>query len=317
MKVTILGAGTYGLAVADLFEEKNCEVTIFTDVNEEYSTLVKNDDDRVTRNLEKAIREANLIVFTVPIAYFRGILLEVANYYQSNSHICIVTKGIDSEWVMFPYEFVKKILKTNNISIMGGPILPKERHLNKPIGLVIASKKRQSGQMIKNILKKENINIAETDDIIGVSILAAIKNVMAIGLGMVDGLSVGKMGKGIFFTKFFSDIIRIIYELGGDTFSILTYAGVGELYLAGIDNKNKNYVFGKMIGNNSSWKDINLYIEDNNIDGMQSIKAIYEILNRKRINIFIIDALFAIIYKNGSLELINDYLMEKNHDLKV
>ena len=318
MKITILGPGAYELALLKMFKNNNCHVTLWTKVENEYDMLNNNrcntkvfpnyvipDDVYVTMDINEAIKDSKLIVIAVSIKYINSIIKELAPYYH-NQHICIATKGIDNNTMHLPYMLINNILKTNKISVIGGGTFASDMLNDNIMGLTVASKNKETLKIVKKVLESDTLKINLSTDLLGVEIFGATKNIIAIGCGIIEGLNYSESTKSMFITKCFNEIINIIYKLGGNKSTSLTYAGIGDLFLTCTSTKSRNYTYGLLIGKQD--KEINNYIDNNTIEGRYTLDVFYKLLKSKKIKSDLIDIIYEIVYNNKEAKSIINYL---------
>ena len=321
MNITILGTGAYGIALSKMFLKNNCRITMWTKINDEYEMLNKtrcnervlpnyyiSKDIKFTMNMQEAIQNANIIVIAIPIQYIKDTIIEVKKYFNKSQHVCIASKGILNDNQVLPHKIVRKILHTKNVSIISGPTFAIDMVNDALMGLVIAGKNIKTNNIIKKALANDNLTVNISNDIDGIELCGAIKNVMAIGCGIIDGLNYPESTRCMLFTKCFQELINLIYSLGGKKTSAFTYAGIGDLLLTCTSYKSRNYTYGKLLGKKDNISEVNDYISKTTIEGRYALKVLYDMLKKKKIKFQIINTLYAIVYKNNDSNLLINYL---------
>ena len=321
MNITILGAGAYGIALSSMFLENNCNVTMWTKKDSEKEVLEKercNDkvlpgyriSDKVifTTDFETAVKNANVIVIAIPVKFVTSVIMELANYYEKEQHICIASKGIEQGSCLFIANIIKKNIKTKKVCVISGGTFAVDMVKKVPLGLSLASKNKGTIKIMKKSLENHYLKLVPTSDVFGVEMYGAIKNVIAIASGIIDGIGYPESTKCMFITKALNDIVELIYEMGGNKKTILTYAGIGDLLLTCNSVKSRNYSFGKMIGQKLDKKIINEYKENTTIEGLYTLKSIYDLIHEKKIKMPIINIIYDIVYKDKDVTLLEDYL---------
>ena len=321
MNVTILGTGAYGLALSSMFLENDCNITMWTKNEEEKIRLEKDkcnkkvlpnyvisDKVRITTCLEDSVRNANVIVIAIPVKFVNSTIVELKKYYKKNQHICIASKGIEQGSCLFIASIVKKNINTKKVCVISGGTFAVDMIMKVPLGLSLASKNKSTISIMKKTLQNEYLKLIPTGDIFGVEMYGAIKNVIAIAGGIIDGMGYPESTKCMFITKSLNDIVNLIYEMGGNKKTILTYAGIGDLLLTCNSVKSRNYSFGKMIGNGTDKSVINEYMENTTIEGLYTLKSIYDLIHRKKIKMPIINIIYDIVYNDKDIKLLEDYL---------
>jgi len=321
MNITILGTGAYGIALSSMFLKNNCKITMWTKIEEEFINLENNRcnenalpgyyiDKRInfTMDVQKAIKDTKIIVIAVPIQYLTSTILEVKKYYNKNQHICIASKGILDDNYSLPHKVVRKILHTKNVSVISGPTFAIDMINNALMGLVVAGKNVRTNDIIKNALQNDSLIVSVSSDIDGAELCGAIKNIMAIGSGIIDGMGYPESTRCMFFTKCFYEMMNLIYNLGGNKASALTYAGIGDLLLTCTSYKSRNYTYGKLLGQKNDKEIIDEYVNKTTIEGRYTLNVLYKLLKKKRINFQIINSMYSIVYKNANPDLLINYL---------
>lgn len=321
MNITIIGAGAYGLALSSMFLENKCNITMWTHSEEECNRLTKERKNekvlpeykisnkiKFTTDLEKSIENANVIVIAIPVKFVTNIIIEISKYYKKEQHICIASKGIEQGSCLFIASIIKKYIKTKKICVISGGTFAVDMIKKVPIGLSLASKNKNTIATVKKALKNNYLQLVTTSDVFGVEMYGAIKNVIAIASGMIDGMGYPESTKCMFVTKALNDIVELIYAMGGNKKTILTYAGIGDLLLTCNSVKSRNYSFGYMIGSKVSKKEIEDYKNNTTIEGLYTLKSIYDLINNKQINMPIINIIYEIVYNNKNISLLEEYL---------
>ena len=321
MNITILGAGAYGLALSSMFLENNCSITMWTKSDEEKDRLEKERCNKkllpdykiskkikFTTNLEESVKDANVIVIAIPVKYVTNIIMELKDYYKKEQHICIASKGIEQGSCLFIASIIKKNIKTNKFCVISGGTFAVDMIKKVPLGLSLASKSKSTINIIKKTLQNDYLKLTVTNDVFGVEMYGAIKNVIAIAGGIIDGMGYPESTKCMFITKSLNDIVELIYEMGGNKKTILTYAGIGDLLLTCNSVKSRNYSFGRMIGENVSKQELDEYVNNTTIEGLYTLKSIYDLIHSKKIKMPIINIIYDIVYNHKDIKLLEEYL---------
>ena len=254
------------------------------------------------------INGKDLIIYAIPIAFVESVCLELKNYV-TNQHHCIATKGIEQKNNRFVKEIIETNINTDKIAVLSGASFAIDTVKDLPIGLTLASKNNETKDCIINAFSNTNIKLEGNEDYLGVELCGAIKNVIAIACGVLDGLNANESTKAMLITNSINDIKKLIIELGGNESTILTYAGIGDLILTCTSSKSRNFSFGRVLAQGTK-EEINNYVENNTIEGRHTLKSINQLLIKKQIKIPIIDLMYKIVYqKENAKELLN-FLME-------
>lgn len=321
MKVTILGAGAYGLALASVLIENNNEVIIWTAFEEEKRELLEEKkssklegfifDERikVTTSIEDAIEGSKLIVIAIPTAFINDVCKKMQKYIKGNQYICIASKGIEQGTCLFINDMIKKYIKTKNIGAISGASFASDLVKKVPVGLSVASKSNKTIKIIQDAFCNSSFKLYPTRDIVGIEICGAVKNIIALASGMLDGMGYPISTQALLITVSLHDIKALIHALGGSKKTILSFAGFGDIVLTCMSSKSRNYCFGKLIGSNAPKEEIELYKNKVTIEGLYTLKSIHKLIRNKRINIPTINIIYDIIFKDKSINELINYLM--------
>ena len=319
MKISILGTGAYGMALASIFHNNKHSIKMWTNSEEEKNMLIKlGHSDKVdfdipkeillSTDMKKVIEGTDMIVLAIPSKFMEGTLLEIKKYYN-NQVICISSKGIRGDGTVL-YHIVKDILNTDLITVISGGTFAVDMVYKVPIGLTISSQNNNATNVTYNSLKCNYVMIDTTTDIIGTEVCGSIKNVFAILMGIIEGMEYPISTTSMFFVDVVNNIKRIVNVLGGNTNTLFTYAGIGDIFLTCTSPKSRNYTLGKMLGMNKSRNEIDTYIKENTLEGLEALKSLIGIIDKYNIDMPLVKLLDDIIYGRRSaheiIEKIND-----------
>lgn len=307
MKVCILGAGAYGLALALTFYRNKNEVIVWTKVQtekEEIEVTRKNkralpdilipDAIQITTDLS-CIHQVDLVVLAIPITFFRNTCIELKDYITENLHFCIATKGIEKETGAFCHEILTSIIPTEQVAVLSGPTFAIDLANGNPSGLTLASNCESTEKLISNSLQHKNLKIEKSNDIIGVEICGAVKNIMAIIAGILDGMQVSETTNALFLTQAVHEIENLIIVLGGSSHTITTFAGIGDLLLTCNSKKSRNFSLGTLLAKEEK-ETIIEYIQTNTVEGYYTLSSIYSVIKMKNIHAPLIESLHRILF---------------------
>ena len=323
MKVSVLGAGAYGLALAMMINENKHNIIIWTRLKSEFEELEKKhtnnrvlpnfvlpNDFEYTNDLKYAVEKSDLIIIAVPAGFVDAVSKESKTHYK-NQDICIASKGIEQDTCLFVADVVKKYIKTNKIALISGPSFAIDIIKKVPIGLTLATNNFETEKIVIKALQNKYIKLQTTDDIIGIEICGSVKNIIAIAAGIIEGMGLPESTQAMFITESLHDIKELIKVLGGNKDTILSFAGFGDLLLTATSIKSRNFRFGKMIGENAPKELIEGFKTNTTIEGLYTLKSIYKLLNNKMVNIPIINLIYDIIFNNKDPKEIKMFLVKK------
>ena len=322
MKIGILGAGAYGMAMTSVFDNNGHKIKIWSNSEEEVNLLLTNhksnkidyiipDDFVITTDMKLVVMDADIIVIAVPSEFVRNVCIELNKYFKEEQIICISSKGIENNSCLFMDDVVRQCIKTDNIAVISGGTFAEDMVKEVPVGLTLATKSKLAGDMILKAIENDYVKIQITDDIIGTEICGSIKNVFAIAAGMLEGMKYPESTKSLFMTEVVNDIKFLIKSLGGKEETILSFAGIGDILLTCSSSKSRNYTLGKMIGEERERQEIKKYIDSSTIEGLYTLNSIKKLLKDKEIEMPIIDLISDIIMGKKNLIELNNFLKKK------
>ena len=322
MKIGILGAGAYGMAMTSVFDNNGHKIKIWSNSEEEVNLLLTNhksnkidyiipDDFVITTDMKLVVMDADIIVIAVPSEFVRNVCMELNKYFKEEQIICISSKGIENNSCLFMDDVVRQCIKTDNIAVISGGTFAEDMVKEVPVGLTLATKSKLAGDIILKAMENDYVKIQITDDIIGTEICGSIKNVFAIAAGMLEGMKYPNSTKSLFMTEVIKDIKFLIKSLGGKEETILSFAGIGDILLTCSSSKSRNYTLGKMIGEERERQEIKKYIDSSTIEGLYTLNSIKKLLKDKEIEMPIIDLISDIIMDKKDLEEFKKILIKK------
>lgn len=322
MKVAILGSGAYGLALASRLLMNQNDIEMWTYSKEQKKELVETrtssklpnykipKEIKITTSMKKAVNNSKIIIIAIPAFAVDDISKQLAKYIKSTQHILIATKGIEQDTCKFLTDVVLDYINTNKLAIISGPTFAVDIIKDVPIGLSIGTTNELTRKTIIQAFANPKTKLRPTLDIIGIEICGAIKNVMAIASGMLEGMNVADSTKALFLTEALNDIKEIIDVLGGNKKTILSFAGFGDILMTCTSQNSRNFTFGKMLGSGKKEEAIK-YRENTTIEGLYTLKSIQKLLQNTGACIPIIDLIYDIIYNEKSNEEMLKFLIEK------
>lgn len=322
MNVAIIGTGAYGMALASIFYDNKCSIKMWTNGEEERNLLLKEGksdkvdfvipkDIIISTDMKEVVDKANLIMIAIPAKFLDTTSKELKKYYNSKQVICIASKGIEQHTCRFLYDVIRDNIRTSNIAIISGGTFAVDIVYKVPIGLTLATKSNYAKDVVIKGMRNDYVKLRHTRDVIGTEICGAIKNVIAISAGILDGMGYPISTSSMFITESLHDIKDLIKALGGSKKTILSFAGFGDLLLTCTSVKSRNYTLGKIIGEGKSKEEIDKYIESTTIEGLYTLMSIRKLIKNKKIKMPIIDLTYDIIINGKSPDELKSFLNKK------
>ena len=323
-KIAMIGTGAYGLGVSIALLKKNESITMWVESEEKAKFLNNNKKNAnilpnieipknitFTNDLNEVISNTNIVFIAVAAKFIDSIAKDLSKLNIKNKHFCILSKGIEQNTCEFVIDIFKRYVKTKNISVISGPSFAIDMAKGEPVGLTIASKNNKTMLAIKRVLASDVVKLRTSNDIIGVELCGSIKNVIAIASGILEGLGYTESTRSFLITESLHDIKSLIYGLGGKKKTILSYAGVGDLILTATSNKSRNYTYGILIGK-KNYTMAEDFLNNNTVEGYYTLKSIYTLIKRKKIDMPIINLIYQIIISKKEPENLSEFLIKKD-----
>lgn len=306
MKISILGAGAFGLALASIFAENKNEVTVWSRFEEEVNYLKNyNTNEKIknikldtninySSNLKETVEDSEIVVIAIPAQFVDNLVKQLKNIIKKQ-YILIASKGIENDTFSFLEEVVRRQINTRKIAVISGPTFAVDIAKKYPVGFSLASRSWTTREIIKKALVNSHVKVRLSRDVVGVEVCGAIKNVISIASGMIEGMNYPESTKAMFITESLHDLKNLIKALGGNKKTILTFAGFGDLLMTATSTKSRNFTFGKMLGENKSKEEIEKYRKETTIEGLYTLESIYKLIKKKKVYMPIIDLIKDIV----------------------
>ena len=260
-KIAFIGNGSFGTALANMLAHSGHTVTVWgrnkeyvsqmreTKVNSKYlPEVLLASSLRFTHNLKTAVHGKDVVVFSVPAQNFRQVAERTAKYLPEGAIVVNLAKGIETFTNKTMSQIAEEILPNNKYVVLSGPSHAEEIAKNKPATVVVASKDQKAAELVQDVFMSDKFRVYTSDDVLGVELGGALKNVIAIGTGISDGMGFGDNARSAIMTRGIHEITRLGVTLGArsDTFSGLS--GIGDLMVTCDSDLSRNRRCGIMIG---------------------------------------------------------------------
>lgn len=324
INIAILGAGTWGIALARMLALHECSVSVWSALESEIDVLTEKrahpnlpsvkipESITFTKNISQVCANKDIVVFAVPSVYIRSTARLICPYIHSNQIIVSVAKGIESNTLFTMTEVLEdEITKSVSIVALSGPTHAEEVAQDIPTAMVSAGKDIEAIEYVRRVFSNHNMRIYTNTDVKGVEICGATKNIIALAAGISSGLGFGDNTKAALLTRGMAEITRLGLTVGcvEQTFSGL--AGIGDLIVTATSEHSRNNRCGRLIGHGMTPQEavekIGMVVE-----GINALYAVTELSKKYRVNMPIISAVNEIINGGADPRQIVSQLMERD-----
>lgn len=328
MKISVLGAGTWGTALAILLSNNGHEVTLWSKLSREIDALASDRTNipnlpgavlpegiRLTSELQDALNEPDIVVFAVASPYTRETAHAVASLVKPGQIIVNVGKGIEEATLFTLTEIIADEIPGADVAVLSGPSHAEEVSRLIPTTCVVGAKSLKTATLIQDAFMSETFRVYTSPDVIGIELGGSLKNVIALAAGMADGLGFGDNTKAALMTRGIAEIGRLGVKMGGrvETFSGLS--GIGDLIVtcSSIHSRNRNA--GYYIGQGMSVKEAMEKVAQV-VEGVYSAKAALALAKKYEVEMPIVEQVNHILFDNKSAkDAVSDLLLrDKTHE---
>ena len=323
MKISVIGTGAYGLAIALTLAKNGHQIMMWTEnPNKELefretgklASILPNDipfNVKISTSYEEVLKDTKLIYIVTSSKYVTSVCNDMLPFYKKSIPICIAAKGLEESSLNLLSNIVADILQTTNIAVISGPTFAIDMASNEPVALALAAKNTKTKNLVLKTLPGDTVKLRPTDDLIGIQLCGSVKNIIAIASGILEGLGFSDSTRSFLINESLHDIKHIIKYLGGNPKTILSFAGIGDLMLTCSSKKSRNFSFGYVIGKTKNKKDIDEYLANNTVEGYYTLDTVYNLLKNKNINIELINVIYDIVYNYQNPEILAKFLITK------
>jgi len=326
----VLGGGSFGTAIANMIASNGHSVTLWmrdaenarhcmeVGENTPYLPGYKLDPRlQVSADLESALAEASVVFFSIPSKSFRGVCQQVAALIPAQTIVVSTVKGIEGDSFKLMSDILAEELNQPRIGVISGPNLAREVAAREITATVIASTDQAVCETVQHVLQTAFFRVYANNDMYGVELAGALKNIYAIAAGMAASLKVGQNSVGVLITRSLAEMTRFAAHLGADPMTFLGLSGVGDLFVTCASDLSRNYRIGYALGEG---KTLEQAIEDVGqvAEGVNTTRIVKEKAEQLGVNMPLASGLYDVMFKGGSLPrvLLRVMLSEQADDVE-
>lgn len=307
-KISIIGAGSWGIAIALLLNNNGHEVTVWSALKEEIDMLREKrehtrclpgvripDNISFSSNLEETLDNADITVLAVASLYTRSTARTMASLVKPGQIIVNVGKGIEEETLMTLCQVIEDEIPQANVAVLSGPSHAEEVGRGIPTTCVVGTHKRVDAEYIQTVFMSDVFRVYTSPDMLGICLGGSLKNVIALASGMADGLGYGDNTKAALITRGIAEITRLGVKMGGKPQTFAGLSGIGDLIVTCESMHSRNRRAGILIGRgytaDEAMKEVKMVVE-----GVYSAKAALALSKKYEVSMPIVENVNHILF---------------------
>lgn len=307
--ISIIGAGSWGTALAILLHKNGHHVTVWSIIESEIEMLKTEHEHKdklpgvklpegmeFTTDLQTAVTDRDVLVLAVPSSYTRSTSRSMSPYVREGQLIINVSKGVEEKTLMTMSQIIEEELPLAEVAVLSGPSHAEEVGRGLPTTIVVGAKKKATAEYLQNIFMNEVFRVYISPDILGIELGAALKNVVALAAGIADGLGYGDNAKAALITRGITEIGRLGVAMGGKLETFCGLTGIGDLIVTCASMHSRNRRAGILIGQGYTMEqamdEVKMVVE-----GVYSAKAAIGLAHKYNVQLPIIEEVNAILFE--------------------
>lgn len=329
-KVAVIGAGSWGTANAISLSKKGIKVSLWIRNLELLDKIINTRENttylpgvslplniEASNDIEYCCKDSDIIVLGTPSHAIRETVSNIQNYINKDQVIVNLAKGIENDTLCRMSEIIVEYLPNNPIAVLSGPNHAEEVARDIPSATVVSSKHKKVAQFVQDTFMTSRLRVYTNPDIIGVELGGSIKNVIALGAGICDGLGFGDNTKAALMTRGIVEISRLGVALGArqNTFSGLS--GIGDLIVTCTSMHSRNRRAGIAIGEGKTLEEV-LRSTKMVVEGVRTTKSAYKLAEKTGIEMPITEEIYRVLFENADVKnsVLNLMLRNKTHEME-
>ena len=327
-KVTILGGGSWGIALAVLLHKNGHQICVWSALEPEIEMLrekhehkmlpgvILPEDTMFTTDDKEAVAGRDLLVFAVASSYTRATAKRMSSLVAEGQKIVNVAKGIEEHTLMTLSEIIEQEIPQADVAVMSGPSHAEEVGRGLPTTIVVGARSQETAEYIQALFMSEVFRVYISPDILGMELGGSLKNVVALAAGIADGLGYGDNTKAALITRGITEIARLGTAMGGrfETFCGLT--GIGDLIVTCASMHSRNRRAGILIGQGKTCQEamdeVKMVVE-----GVHSARAAMELARKYDVQLPIIEQVNAVLFEGKSADQAVKELMLRDKKVEI
>lgn len=320
--VCVLGAGSWGSALAALLSGNGHEVALWSIDEKEVEMLLTYREQKdklpgvklpadicVTSSLADAVKGKEVLVFAVPSVFVRSTAKSVSPFYETGQIIVDVAKGIEEKSLMTLSQIIEEEIPGAEVCVLSGPTHAEEVGRKMPTTCVVGAKKKGSADFLQDMFMNEYFRVYTSPDMAGIELGGALKNVIALAAGIADGLGYGDNSKAALITRGIAELSRLGMAMGGRLETFAGLSGIGDLIVTCTSRHSRNHNAGELIGKGYSMEEAMDQVKMV-VEGVYSAKAALALSHKHQVSMPIVEEINQVLFEGkNAKEAVEELLL--------
>lgn len=322
-KVTVLGEGAWGSALAMLFARNGYAVSLWChhqDVAQQIQQEQKNDRFfphhvfspliTATTSAKEAMHDPTIVVEAIPVAFIRSVIEKVRPFCHANQIWVVTSKGVEQDTLKLPAHIIASMLGDDLCrAVVMGPSFAAELAANKMTAFDIGITDPALYDQVAHLFTNSQVVCYKDGDIIGMQLCGAMKNLIALGVGILKGAGIGENGSALFISRMILEIRDLIVACGGSIDSLFRVSGIGDIILTSLGSCSRNLYCGKLLGEGVLVQEMHLKMATLP-EGIYTARSIHALANQKGVAMPLSCAIASIVEGSGGIQFLIDSLKD-------
>lgn len=312
-KITVFGTGSFGTALANVLAENGHSVLMWgknentvDEINQSHQNkrylkdVTLNETIKATSQLEQAVNFSDIFLIALPTKAIRNVVTEIDQHIKTKKTFIHVAKGIENETFKRVSEMIEDSVSKNHkngVGVLSGPSHAEEVVIKQPTTVAASSKDEHISKLIQDLFMNDYLRVYTNNDLIGVELGGALKNIIAVASGIVAGMGYGDNAKAALMTRGLAEISRLGEKLGADPMTFLGLGGIGDLIVTCTSTHSRNYTLGYKLGKGKTTEEalneMNMVVE-----GIYTTNSVYHLAKFQNVDMPITNALYKVLFED-------------------
>lgn len=316
-KITVFGMGSFGTALANVLAENGHTVLMWgknedsvKELNDHHQNkrylkdVVLNSSIKATSDIKEAVNFTDIYLMALPTKAMREVTSEIDNLIDTKKTFIHVAKGIENNTFKRVSEMIEDSISEEHnggIGVLSGPSHAEEVVIKQPTTVAASSKDEKVSKLIQDLFMNDYLRVYTNNDLVGVELGGALKNIIAVASGIVAGMGYGDNAKAALMTRGLAEISRLGEKLGADPMTFLGLGGIGDLIVTCTSTHSRNYTLGFKLGQGQTMDEalnqMNMVVE-----GIYTTNSVYHLAKQQNVDMPITNALYKVLFEDNPVK---------------